>query len=111
MKDLPNHPDFGKEQVRTALLLAAGTGSRLAPLTDKTPKCLIPVNETSILERLLDALHFHNFTRLVIVVGHQAVPSVIFLELGPGVLISPISPARYTKQPTIFIRYGWQGRK
>ena len=72
MKDLPNYPDFGKEQVRTALLLAAGTGSRLAPLTDKTPKCLIHVNETSILERLVDALRFHNFTRLVIVVGHQA---------------------------------------
>jgi len=72
MKDLPNHPDFGKEQVRTALLLAAGTGSRLAPLTDKTPKCLIPVDEASILERLVDALRFYNFKRLVIVVGHQA---------------------------------------
>lgn len=72
MKDRPNHPGFGKEQVRTALLLAAGTGSRLAPLTDKTPKCLVQVDKISILERLLDALRFHNFKRLVIVVGHQA---------------------------------------
>lgn len=60
------------EQVRTALLLAAGTGSRLAPLTDMVPKCLVPVNEISILERLIDSLQEHNFKRLVIVVGHQA---------------------------------------
>ncbi|MCF6186887.1 MAG: phosphocholine cytidylyltransferase family protein [Desulfobulbaceae bacterium] len=36
------------------------------------PKCLVPVNEISILERLVDALRLHNFKRLVIVVGHQA---------------------------------------
>jgi len=72
MKNLSKHPDSEKEQVRTALLLAAGTGSRLAPLTDKMPKCLVPVNEISILERLVDALRLHNFKRLVIVVGHQA---------------------------------------
>ena len=72
MKNLPTHPGFEEEQVRTALLLAAGTGSRLAPLTDKMPKCLVPVNEISILERLVDALRLHNFKRLVIVVGHQA---------------------------------------
>ena len=72
MKDLPTHPGFKEKQVHTALLLAAGTGSRLAPLTDKTPKCLVPVNEISILERLVDALRLHNFKRLVIVVGHQA---------------------------------------
>ncbi len=53
-------------------MLAAGTGSRLAPLTDKMPKCLVSVNEISILERLISALRSHNFKRLVIVVGHQA---------------------------------------
>ncbi len=61
-----------KEQINTALLLAAGTGSRLAPLTDKSPKCLVPVNEISILERLVEALRLHNFKRLVVVIGHQA---------------------------------------
>jgi NDP-sugar pyrophosphorylase family protein len=64
--------DLASEPVRTALLLAAGTGSRLAPLTDMTPKCLVPVNEISILERLLCSLQKHNFNRLVVVIGHQA---------------------------------------
>ncbi len=72
MIKLSSRADFGEKQVRTALLLAAGTGSRLAPLTDKMPKCLVPVNEISILERLLDALRSYNFNKLVIVVGHQA---------------------------------------
>ncbi len=71
MKNLPTHPGFQEKQVRTALLLAAGTGSRLAPLTDSTAKCRVLVNEISILERLVDTLCIHNFKRLVIVVGHQ----------------------------------------
>lgn len=65
-------PGRKNEQISTALLLAAGTGSRLAPLTDGMPKCLVPVNEISILKRLVDSLQEHNFKRLVIVVGHQA---------------------------------------
>ena len=44
------HPQFN-DQVRTALLLAAGTGSRLEPLTDDAPKCLTEVNGIPILEQ------------------------------------------------------------
>ncbi len=65
-------PALAEEQVSTALLLAAGTGSRLSPLTDTTPKCLVNVNEISMLERLIHSLQIHKFKRLVIVVGHQA---------------------------------------
>lgn len=65
------YTDLVNEPVRTALLLAAGTGSRLAPLTDSTPKCLVTVNEISILERLISSLQDHNFNRLVVVIGHQ----------------------------------------
>lgn len=60
----------GRDRIRTALLLAAGTGSRLQPLTDESPKCLTEVNETTILERLVRSLSAWNFERLVVVVGH-----------------------------------------
>ncbi len=56
--------------VTTALLLAAGTGSRLYPLTQSMPKCLTMVNGASILERLVFVLNQHGFKRLVIVTGH-----------------------------------------
>ena len=71
MKKTTIYTDLASEPVRTALLLAAGTGSRLAPLTDMTPKCLVPVNDISILERLIRSLEAHNFNRLVVVIGHQ----------------------------------------
>ncbi len=59
-------------KVRTAVLLAAGLGSRLAPLTDAVPKCLVAVNGVPIVERLVRALDAHGFRRLVIVTGYKA---------------------------------------
>ncbi|MCF6248791.1 MAG: phosphocholine cytidylyltransferase family protein [Desulfobacula sp.] len=59
-----------KKRISTALLLAAGTGSRLFPLTQSSPKCLTLVNEISILERLITSLNQHGFERLVVVTGH-----------------------------------------
>lgn len=39
-----------------ALLLAAGLGTRLRPLTDAMPKCLVPIKERPLLEYWLDML-------------------------------------------------------
>jgi len=68
---LLNKKPYHKKRITTALLLAAGTGSRLFPLTQKSPKCLTLVNKTSILERLIKSLNQHGFKRLVIVTGHM----------------------------------------
>jgi mannose-1-phosphate guanylyltransferase len=40
-----------------AFLLAAGVGHRLRPITDHTPKCLLPIGGTPLLDLWLDALH------------------------------------------------------
>ncbi|MCJ8290179.1 MAG: phosphocholine cytidylyltransferase family protein [Crocinitomicaceae bacterium] len=58
-------------RITTALLLAAGTGSRLMPITSNSPKCLTLVNEQSILERLVINLKKQGFKRLVVVTGYQ----------------------------------------
>ena len=58
------------KRITTALLLAAGTGSRLLPLTKDAPKCLTVVNETTILKRLLDTLSLQGFKKLIVVTGH-----------------------------------------
>ena len=64
------HNSHHKEHVTTALLLAAGMGSRLFPFTQNAPKCLTIVNGISILERLISNLNQHGFKRLVVVTGH-----------------------------------------
>jgi choline kinase len=55
---------------RQAVVLAAGVGSRLRPLTDSTPKCLLEVGGKTILDRLLDDLAKAGVERAVIVTGY-----------------------------------------
>ena len=56
--------------VKTALLLAAGKGSRLYPGTENMPKCLTVVNGESILGQLVSSLNQKGFKRLVVVTGY-----------------------------------------
>ena len=58
--------------VLSAVILAAGRGARLAPLTDRVPKCLLPVDGRAILDRQLDALAHAGVTEITIVTGHAA---------------------------------------
>ena len=57
-------------QISTALLLAAGSGSRLHPLTHASPKCLTELNGRTFLERLVHGLESNGIRRLVVVVGY-----------------------------------------
>ena len=63
-------PSTDKSRVTTALLLAAGTGSRLHPLTADAPKCLTVVGGKPILERLVENLRAQGITKLVVVTGY-----------------------------------------
>ena len=49
-----------------AILLAAGLGTRLRPLTDTTPKCLVPINGKPLLDIWCEALLAAGVTRLLI---------------------------------------------
>lgn len=82
MKSKKSH--YTDERITTALLLAAGTGSRLRHLTKNSPKCLTMVNEISILERLISSLKQHGFKRLVVVTGHMEIHIRKFLETRAG---------------------------
>lgn len=56
----------------TAMVLAAGLGSRMRPLTNDTAKPLIPVNGKALLDRMLDPLIAAGVARIVVNVHWQA---------------------------------------
>ena len=67
--------------ITTALLLAAGTGSRLRPLTLDAPKCLTEVGGEPILGRLVETLRMQGIKRLVVVTGYLDECIHEFLEI------------------------------
>jgi len=52
------------------VILAAGIASRLRPLTDNTPKCLLEIGDKTILGRTLDNLIENNLKDIVMVTGY-----------------------------------------
>ena len=59
-------------KINKAMILAAGLGSRMQPLTLKTPKPLIKIGNHNLLERSIDLLIQHGVKELVINVHHLA---------------------------------------
>ena len=55
-----------------AIILAAGVARRLAPLTDRTHKCLLEIGGRPLLARMLAALEGVGVKETVLVVGHFA---------------------------------------
>lgn len=53
-----------------AIILAAGNGNRLKPLTDETPKPLVKVNGIRMIDSIIEALHANGIEQIYIVVGY-----------------------------------------
>lgn len=54
-----------------AIILAAGMGKRLGDLTKENTKCMIKVNGTYLIDRLLNQLKQLNLTRIILVIGYK----------------------------------------
>ena len=55
-----------------AIILAAGRGDRLYPLTSDTPKCLLRIDGETLLERMILQLRSTGIHDITIAVGHLA---------------------------------------
>lgn len=67
-----------------AIILAAGMASRLRPLTENTPKCLLKVGEKCLLQRSIDALTSNGIHDFVIVTGylHEMIETFVAEQYG-----------------------------
>ena len=55
-----------------AIILAAGMGKRLKGLTNDKTKCMITINEVTLIERMLNQLDNLMLDKIIIVVGYKA---------------------------------------
>lgn len=58
--------------IAKAIILAAGRGRRMYPVTENLPKCLLPVGGKTILEYQLELLRGNGISEIIIVVGFAA---------------------------------------
>lgn len=66
-----------------ALLLAAGLGERLKPITNTIPKCLVPVNGKPLLGYWLDLLSLAGITHFYINLHYHADAVRTFIDSSP----------------------------
>jgi choline kinase len=63
-----------------ALILSAGQGSRLLPLTEDCPKCLLPIDSRRMIELQIEHLAACGIDDVAVVVGFRAGAVEAFLE-------------------------------
>jgi len=84
---------------KTAMVLAAGLGTRMRPLTDRTPKALVEVGGKALIDHTLDRLaeagvqtavvNVHHFAdQLVAHLARRALPRVLISDEREGLLDS-----------------------
>lgn len=63
-----------------AVILAAGMGKRLGKLTQDNTKCMVKVNEKTLIERMLRCLDEFGLSRMVIVVGYKGKKLIDYIQ-------------------------------
>lgn len=54
-----------------AIILAAGQGSRLRPLTDEVPKCMVRINGTPLIDLLIRRMHENGIFDIIVIGGYK----------------------------------------
>lgn len=74
-------------EVKRAIIMAAGLGNRMKPVTLDTPKPLIKVNGKRMIDTIIDALHQNGINEIYVVVGYKKEQFYAWAEGRKGITI------------------------
>ncbi len=66
-----NNMKLDQNNFDTALLMAAGMGTRIRPISEETPKPLIPINGVPMIETIINGLKLAGVEHIFITVGYK----------------------------------------
>ena len=92
-----------------AFLLAAGVGSRLRPITDTTPKCMLTVDGRPLLEIWLDAFAQAGVDEVLVNLHHlpDVVRSYLATRPGPPAVLTSFEPELLGSAGTLAANRDW----
>ena len=86
-----------------AIILAAGMGKRLKELTHDNTKCMVKVNGTALIDRMLHQLDAKHLSRIVIVTGYEGRKLISYINtLGISTPICYVDNPVYDKTNNIY---------
>ena len=86
-----------------AIILAAGTGTRLMPLTKDIPKPLLEIGDMSLMERMIINCMSNNVNEFIIVLGHKkerVLDTIDYLKKKYPVKIETVENKKYSETNT-----------
>jgi mannose-1-phosphate guanylyltransferase len=96
-----------------AFLLAAGVGSRLRPITDTIPKCMVAIDGQPLLDIWLDAFDRAGVDEVLVNLHHlpDIVRQHIAGRIGPPVVHTVFEPELLGSAGTLVANRGWVGEE